>query len=515
MASRSLMGVIVFLVISAAATAEPNDWAHYGHTAARHSIAVDGPNTIDSGTLAWNAWEDPCYPGYYVEFEGATGPVVYDGKVYGYAKFYEPNEFGPGGFDYVASQVISFDANSGAALWATVIDQAIWDSWSSPCVDAKHDTVLIGSGTKLYALDADAGGVIWSTQLEKMTINASVCVALDIPFARAFITDYDGFGDTGKLYCVNLDPNVASNLYEPGEIVWSDGIGGSSGNSPAYADGVVYVGSVSEPPGSVVSGGTIHAYDATSSTVSKLWEATDPNFEGFFGGLVVTKAGYIYAANYDFFDNEDNSALCKIDCSDGSVVWFTAVERTQSIPIVVGDRIYISAGMDGFGSRPKVEAYQDLGSSATKLWETPAGMVVGGWTNQPVYANGKLYVGSIPVGGNYFGTYTDLYIFDTSKLPADPNFVIDHYSGCGNSCAVTYDSVYTIGYDGLFKFHQPALLADITGDGGVDGEDLYEFVKDWLYDGALGIKRADMDVDGDVDFLDYAKLAGQWNEQLN
>jgi len=378
MASRSLMGVIVFLVISAAATAEPNDWAHYGHTAARHSIAVDGPNTIDSGTLAWNAWEDPCYPGYYVEFEGATGPVVYDGKVYGYAKFYEPNEFGPGGFDYVASQVISFDANSGAALWATVIDQAIWDSWSSPCVDAKHDTVLIGSGTKLYALDADAGGVIWSTQLEKMTINASVCVALDIPFARAFITDYDGFGDTGKLYCVNLDPNVASNLYEPGEIVWSDGIGGSSGNSPAYADGVVYVGSVSEPPGSVVSGGTIHAYDATSSTVSKLWEATDPNFEGFFGGLVVTKAGYIYAANYDFFGNEDNSVgtlvvggwsnLSNVDAGyfrnsagnpvDGPRQFdrfgygpAVGIETNSWFPIELpGDTIYTATGATGAGS---------------------------------------------------------------------------------------------------------------------------------------------------------------------
>ena len=107
--------------------------------------------------------------------------------------------------------------------------------------------------------------------MQKAVINASVCVALDIAHARAFITDYDGFGDTGRLYCVNLDPNTPGNRYEPGEIVWSDGIGGSSGNSPAYSDGVVYVGSVSEPPGSEPNGGTIHAYDATANTVTNLW----------------------------------------------------------------------------------------------------------------------------------------------------------------------------------------------------------------------------------------------------
>jgi len=514
MASRKLLILIFVFAAATSAAAEPNDWAHYGHTAERHSIAVDGPNTIDSGTLAWNAWEDPCYPGYYVEFEGATGPVVYDGRVFAYAKYYEPNELAHDGFDYVASQIIAYDANGGETLWATVIDQAVWDSWSSPCIDTKHNTVLMGSGYKVFALDAQSGAQKWSTQLEKFVMNASVCTALDIEHGRAFITDYDGFGTAGKLYCINLDANVTGNPYEPGEIVWSDTIGGSSGNSPAYKDGVVYVGSVSEPPGSEPNGGTIHAYDAAAIVATKLWQATDPNFDGFFGGLVVTKAGFLYAANYDFYGEQDNSVLCKIDCSDGSVVWKTAVERTQSIPVVVGDKIYISAGMAGYGSRPKVEAYEDLGGSAVKLWETPADMVVGGWTNQPVYGNGKLYVGSIPVEGNYFGTYTDLYIFDVNTTPADPNFVIDHYEGCGNSPAVTYDSIYTIGYDGLFKFYQPSLLADIAKDDSVDGRDLREFADAWLYEGPVGVERCDLDLDGDVDFRDYFKLAGQWQKQL-
>ena len=52
-------------------------------------MAVDGPNTIDVNTLVWDANADPQDPTYYVEFEGATGPVVYNGKDYAYARYYD------------------------------------------------------------------------------------------------------------------------------------------------------------------------------------------------------------------------------------------------------------------------------------------------------------------------------------------------------------------------------------------------------------------------------------------
>jgi len=523
-----LIFLVICLPLTVIAGAVPEDWSHYGHDATRHSIAVDGPNTIDANTLAWIADADPQDPNYYVEFEGATGPIVYDGRVYAYAKYFEPNEQSPTGFDYTHSQIIAYDANSGQTLWAAAIDKAISDSWSTPCIDTRHNAVLIGSGDKVFALDTQSGIEQWSTQLDKAVINASVCTALDIPYVRAFITDYDGFSSSGMLYCINLDPNEPSNPYELGEIVWSDVIGSTSGNSPAYKNGIVYVASVSEPNDSGASGGTIHAYDATATTPAKLWQTTDPNFEGFFGGVTVTKQGFLYAANYDFYGEGDNSALCKIDCNDGSIVWITQTERTSTIPVVVGDKIYVSGGLEGWGSRPKVEAYHDHGTTVTKLWETPSSMVVGGWTNQPVCANGRMYVGAIQVEGNYFGAYTDLYIFDVTittddpnLIPDDPNFIIDHYSGCGNSPAVTYDSIYSIGYDyitefdGLFKFHQPALLADISKDSKVDMYDLARLVDVWLYDGPVGVHRCDLDLDGDVDFMDFSLLASQWRRQLD
>ena len=85
-----------------------------------------------------------------------------------------------------------------------------------------------------------------------------------------------------------------------------------------------------------------------------------------------------------------------------SIIWITQTERTASMPIVVGNKIYISGGIGGgFGSRPKVEAYQDNGQSVVKLWETPESMIIGGWTHQPAYSSGRLYAGKIP-GGDYY-----------------------------------------------------------------------------------------------------------------
>jgi len=508
MASRKMVSLVFVFAIAAGAGSGSEDWSHYGHFATRQSIAVDGPNTIDSNTLEWAALKDPQDPNYDIEFESATGPVVYSGMVYAYVKDF--NESGV----YTNSKIVAYDANSGQMQWTTVIEPAKWDSASTPCVDTKHDAVLIGSSDKIYSLDAQSGAVNWTRQLNKNVINASICVAVDITYARAFITDYDGFGSTGMFYCINLDANEPGNAYEPGEIVWSDVIGGSSGNSAAYKDGVVYVASIA---GTGSSYGTIYAYDAAAApNAVKLWETTDANFDGFSGGVTVTKEGYLYAANYDWsYESEDNSILCKLDCSDGNIVWTTATERTNCIPVVVGDKIYISGGLNGWGSRPKVEAYQDLGSSVSKLWETGTDLVVGGWTNQLVYANGKLYVGAIALGGNYFGGYTDLYILDVAYAPNEPQFIAGHYQGGGNSPAVTYDSIYTIGPNSLLKFHQEAFLGDVDKDGEVGMCDLYELSDVWLYDGPVGVIRSDLNLDGGVDFVDFSMLANQWHKQLN
>lgn len=509
---KKLFIVLVVLCVAANAYCGMNDWLAYANTMSRESIAVDGPDTIDNNTLEWVADADPQDPNYYICFEGVTQPIVYNGRVYAYAAYFEPNEQSPYGRDYTNSQIIAYDANSGEMRWNTVIDPAVWGSWSSPAVDAKNNNILMPSGDKVYAIDASTGAIKWLTQLEKSVVNASACVAADLPYVRAFITDY-AYSAGGKLYCINLDANEPNNPYEPGEIIWSDILGATCGNSPAYKDGVVYVSSNS---------GSVYAYNADAGTAVRIWETTDPNFYGFSSGVTVTKEGFLYAANFDWdLYGEDNSALCKIDCSDGNIVWIIFTERTSTIPVVAGDKIYISGGLilDGWdlGSRPKVEAYQDLGSTVVKLWETPADMAIGGWSGQPVYANGKLYIGAIPLTGDYFGSYTELYILDVAADVNSSDFVMAYYTDqwCGNSPAVTYDSLYTIGDDGLFKFHQPAFLADINKDSEVDFYDLAELAVNWLFDGPVGVNRADLNLDGKINFTDFSLLADSWYGNLD
>jgi outer membrane protein assembly factor BamB len=417
--------------------------------------------------------------------------------------YFEPNEQSPSGsgHDYTNSQIIAYDANSGQMLWWTVIERAVYGSWSTPCIDTKHNTVLIGSGSidgegeiapgKVYAIDAVTGAIVWTTQLYGPVVNASICVAVDIPNARAFITDFN-FDSSGRLYCINLDTG--------GQIVWSQAIGNTCGNTPAYRSGVVYT---------ATADGAIYAYNATANSAVELWKFTNPDYDGFYGGVVVTKEGYLYAATCSFYtEEEDNSTLFKINSSNGSVVWTTPVQDTDCVPVVVGDKIYVSGG----AWTCRVKAYQDLGTSVVKLWGTDANLSVGGWDDQPVYANGKLYIGAI-FPGEIFG---ELCVLDVTVTPNDPDFITRYTDWwCGVSRAVTYDSLYAIGADGLFKFHQPVLLADIDKNGTVDFCDLAELAAVWLYDGAIGVNRADLNLDGKINFTDFSLLAGSWHGELD
>ncbi|AQT68548.1 outer membrane biogenesis protein BamB [Anaerohalosphaera lusitana] len=500
--------VSAFAGLCTAGSTAINSWLNYGGNSSRTPIAVDGPDTVSSSNLAWVAGTDPWDPVYAIDFEWASTPVLHAGKVFAYAHYYDSSG------SHVSNQVIAFDCQTGDVAWATVVDKAYMDSWSSPAIDTEHNLVLIGSGTNVYALDIITGQIQWQTALQAPVVNASVCIADDLDNGRAYITDYTGYSDGGRLYCINLDPNdVDTNPYEPGEIVWSDSIGATSGNSPAYKDGTVYVACVSQNSwdGEGSDNGAVFAYDADADQPVRVWQTSSSQFEGFFGAVTVTKEGFLYAANYDFYGTGDNSALCKIDCADGSIVWVTQTERTNSTPVVVADTVYICGGVNGYGSRPKVQAFRDQGSNAVKLWETPETMSIGGSTNQVVYANGKLYVGGRQADEYSFDPYSQLFILDADKTPADPGFIISRYSGCGSSSAATYDSVYSIGYDGLHKFYQPGYAGDINDDGTLDHADILLLAEEWTYDGAVGLKRSDLNLDGRVDMKDQALIAGEWN----
>ncbi|OHB54007.1 MAG: hypothetical protein A2Y07_02165 [Planctomycetes bacterium GWF2_50_10] len=485
-------------------------WQSLGANASHTSISVDGPSMLDAQHVVWQNDSDPQNPQYTIEFEGPASIVAFKNKIFAYARYYDVYEA------YTNSQIVAYDASSGEICWTALTEKSNSDSWSTPAIDAKNSCVVVGSGNMIYAFDANTGSTRWNTALPDLLrniINASPVVAWDIPHARAFITDFST-GATGMLYCINLDAQDVNNPYQPGQIVWSALLGNTCGNTPAYADGVVYVACINDGDNST---GTIYAFDAMSSTSCQLWKSTDSRLKGFFGGLTITKSGFLYGATYysSTSSGQNNSQLVKLRASDGRIEWITPCERTDSIPVVVGNNIYLSAGIGGtYGSRPKIQAFADNGSSAQMLWETPAGSPsMGGWSYHPVYANGKLYVGAQTRPITEFAGYSDLYVLDVTKTPQQSGFVISHFSGCGNSPAVFLDSLYAVGADGIYKFVEPKLLGDVSGDGCVDYVDINLFSQSWLFDGALGVYRSDVDLNGIVDFHDYSHIAGQFGMQ--
>jgi len=449
------------------AMAEPQEWTHLGGDASRQFVAVDGPNTLNADTLAWEVTTDPQDPNLQIAFEGATGPVLYAGKVFAYARCdEEPN-----------SKVVAWDAETGRLLWSTLVDPAAdGGSWSTPCVDTRHNAVLIGSRFRVFALDANDGSSIWDApaELDGPVVNASICLALDLPHARAFLTDA-GYGTEdgqGHLYCVNLDANEPNNPYEPGQILWRYHLGSTLGNSPSYLNGRVYVAGTDKQVG-----GQVHAFDASAvsepdepiwTAPGEDWIAADPNHRiagQFCGGVTLTHDEFLYAATYLWDRNtaENNSTLVKIDCNDGRIAWTAPVERTDTIPVAVGDMIFVSGGAAGdYGSKPKVQAFRDLGDRAELAWDTSVdlpGVTIGGWIAQPVYASGILYVGAQSEPYYDFSWRPNgngsLYVLDVTRQPADPGFVVSRVEGCGNSPVVTPDSVYSVGPNALMKFYQP------------------------------------------------------------
>lgn len=418
---------------------------------------------------------------------------------------------------------ISIDADTGQIEWITPLPALIYDSLSSPTITGNQ--VLYATGSSLIALRMSDGSEAWRTNLAAPTVNVTPVVTRDRRRRnRAFVTSYGGFGAPSWLYCINLSPrNPRLNPYDPGDIVWSAPIGSAAGATPTYMDGVVYVCST----GLDADGfGQIRAYDATATTTpAPLWTFTNPLREGFFGGLTIRESSagpHLYAATYAFYGQTDSANLVKLNARTGELIWSVPSNRTESIPVVLEDgRIVLASGIQGFGSVPMVQMFQDHGTNAVELWNTATStwtdannngsidlgefLLVGGWTTHPVLLSGRtpgtapsLLVGSIPTQGDGLEPYTDLYELDLARSPGEPGFIAQHTTRAGSSPAMLGAGVYSFGPEGLAAIGPPPPRPDINADGRVDIEDLYAWTQ----------TQGDQDIDrnGIVDHADRAFL---------
>jgi outer membrane protein assembly factor BamB len=405
------------------------------------------------------------------------------------------------------------------------------DSDSGPALDERNGTLLFPSGHFVTAIDQTTGAVRWQAQTARSIVNASVLVVADVASrGRAFITDYDGFGSSAQLYCINTDPyDAAVNPYQPGDMVWSAPVGGSSGNTPSYLArtmggvGLVYVASVGVASGSP---GQIMAFAAdAASTPPPAFVFQNVIDEGFFGGACVSPPSVpggnpsVLSATYAFDGEVSSANLIKIDGLTGALMWSVACNRTESIPVgLPGGRIALSTGLQGYGSVPSVELFQESGGGAALVWDSAVAtwvdsngnglmdpgefLAVGGWTQQPVASlfagRAMLSVGLIPAAGTFSSPSNDLFVLDLDAGPSQAGFVSQHVTGSGGSPAAAGVNLYSVGTAGLVSYGPTPRGLDVGSDGRVGTDDLYSW--------ELGAGARDVDGDGTVTVTDRALL---------
>ena len=332
---RTAIGGAAVVLTAGAACAQP--WLQFARDASRSGTVTDS-----LASLGQPRWVLSQLDGQAITFVGQAS-VATDGlRVYASGRVNGQQ------------RLLAIAQDTGAVDWWAPLSAAFVDSWSSAAVDLPRGIVLAASGRFVTALDLGTGSQRWQTELARNIVNASPLVVSEL--GRAFITDYDGFGTAASLYCINLLPQSASQPHAPGAIVWSVPIGGSSGNSPTYADGKVFVAAAREPAGG--DAGAIYAYPADAATARQpLWTFTNVQQTGFFGGVAV-RNGAVYAASYALYGGQLSANLVKVDAATGSLVWSIPSNRTDSTPLVLPDgRIALSTGIMGFGSAPSIQLF--------------------------------------------------------------------------------------------------------------------------------------------------------------
>lgn len=501
------VGVMGAVGLCVYAAAQPT-WTHLGGGPAHDSVST----LVGTPSLAATAWTRSVDgQGRAITWNAASGVVASADTAFALGSVVVNSA--------TQHRLWALDRSDGEIRWSIGVDAANLSSWSTPAIDARRGNIIIAAGSALTAYAMSSGVQVWRATLQALIVNASPVVTGHLGLCdRAFITDYDGFGASARLYCVNVSPQNAVNPYAPGAIVWSVPIGAASGNTPAVRDGRVYVSSVGDwgfAPGQLL------CFDAraTSAEPAPLWTLDNPTGESFFGSVCVTGEKDLYASSYAFYGSSLSANLVKVDAATGTLKWSTPCNRSASTPVpLTGNRIALSGGLAGYGTVPTLQLFQDNGASAALLWDSSLAtwndanhnglrdngeyMVVGGWHNQPApFADGsRLLIGAIGTGSDVTG-YGSLLLVDTAIAPSAPGFVVGQRAGVGASPAVAGANVYSLGSAGLMAFGGSPPRCDVNGDGAFNIDDLYAWEQ--------GSGLRDVNRDGSVTSVDRDVLIAE------
>ncbi len=397
-------------------------------------------------------------------------------------------------------RLYSFNRRTGVVEWESPIPAVVADSWSSAAIDERQNRIVIATGQSVTCFDVQSGGQIWQCWLSQSVVNASPCITQDRPLKnRVFITDYDGAGAGGHLYCINLDQYVPGmNPYQPGQIVWTAPLNGTSGNTPAYRGQRVYVTSTGEYQ---LTAGTVQAFDVKDG--EQLWSTQNEIFEGYYGGVGILQDGgkeYVLASSYAFWGDTWAADTEKIDAVSGQLMWSTKTNRSACIPVALDENhLLVSGGIQGFGTTPTIQLITDKHCAATTNWTSLGLSRLGGWSTQPIFdvKNQRLYVGELPLTTGSFGAGIRMHVVEVGQLLENEVFDEDVYPGFGSTPAIAGRNLYSMGSAGLHAFGPTPVNGDVNDDGFLDVEDLYAY----FWTGGF-----DVDGDGQWDAADLEML---------
>lgn len=215
--------------------------------------------------------------------------------------------------------------------------------WSRPVLGA--DTLYVSSrGGKVYALDAASGNKKWQFPADNSYItgqNSSMYAAPIVGGQYVLVASSDK-----KLYVLNAVSGEKFCTFETGDAIIA---------TPAYSDGVVYVGSSELVPG--------------------LLSDSD------LPGIVSRIPAFFRPSPHKLYAVDLNQAVKSGQCAKK---WeFETKDKIWAEPLIVGDRVFV-ASLDH-------HLYALDRASGKRIWDFAAG---GAIASSPRHSNGIIYFGS-------------------------------------------------------------------------------------------------------------------------
>ncbi len=320
-----------------------SDWPTWQHDEI-HSGSATGQGPTVSPNLLWHSGIDS----YVV----SGSPTVADGLVFQgglYAHFY------------------AFNASTGVQKWV-FNENDNFEFRGTPAV--AYGMVYEGSmnGT-FFAFDENTGNVIWTQTIRTITYASATFRGSPTVVGGVVYVGADLGDGTGAVLAYNA---------VTGNQIWGVPTAGPIVACPAVSNGVVYVGSYTNP--------VFYALDAATGNI--LWHIPFGSGSLIYSSATVSD-GVVYFGSWD-----DN--LHAYNATTGDVVWtFTSGGDIDSTPAVVGGVVYFGSD-DG-------KIYAVDASTGGQLWafSTPSG-----WSyttvSSPVISGSTLYLGFFASGSAPF-----------------------------------------------------------------------------------------------------------------